>query len=415
MPDFLSYWAAALFGLSIAHVFSVKWFQDRAHRARPGSSAAQVFHLLGEMELVFALWSLVLIAVAWTIRGSSFTFEWLKGLSFTEPLFVLVIVVVAASRPVIEGASVFVSGLAAVVPLPRALAFLMVALTVGPLLGSFITEPAAMTVTALLLKPRYFAGRNPSRLYAIIAVLFVNVSIGGVLTTYAVPPVLMVASAWGWDGKFMLTQFGWRAVLAVILNAAAMVYLLRKEGAGRAVPSRLSIPIWIVGLHLLFLVGIVLTAHHPLFFGALFLLFVGCTRATKAYQSPLKYREAALVACFLGGLVILGSLQGWWLQPLLANRAPLELFLGATGLTALLDNAAITYLGAQVPDLVDMAKYALVAGAVTGGGLTIVANAPNPAGYSILRDCFGEAGLSPIRLLLYALPPTLVAGVLFWI
>ena len=78
-------------------------------------------------------------------------------------------------------------------------------------------------------------------------------------------------------------------------------------------------------------------------------------------------------------------------------------------LTAVTDNAALTYLGSLVPGLDDEFKYALVAGAVTGGGLTVIANAPNPAGYAILRDHFDDASISPLGLLAAAAAPTLVA------
>jgi Na+/H+ antiporter NhaD/arsenite permease-like protein len=79
------------------------------------------------------------------------------------------------------------------------------------------------------------------------------------------------------------------------------------------------------------------------------------------------------------------------------------------------DNAALTYLGTLVPDLTPGARYALVAGAVAGGGLTVIANAPNPAGYGLLRDSFGEDGISPLNLFLSALPFTLLAAAAFLI
>ncbi len=47
-------------------------------------------------------------------------------------------------------------------------------------------------------------------------------------------------------------------------------------------------------------------------------------------------------------------------------------------LTAITDNAALTYPGSLIDSMSVEAKYMLVAGAVTGGGLTVIANAPNP-------------------------------------
>jgi Na+/H+ antiporter NhaD/arsenite permease-like protein len=110
-------------------------------------------------------------------------------------------------------------------------------------------------------------------------------------------------------------------------------------------------------------------------------------------------------------------LEAYWLKRLLESLGGSALFFGATGLTAITDNAALTYLGSLVDGLSDELKYALVAGAVTGGGLTVIANEPNPAGIGILQDAKvleGE-GISPLGLLLGALPPTMVAIVFFWL
>jgi len=147
-----------------------------------------------------------------------------------------------------------------------------------------------------------------------------------------------------------------------------------------------------------------------------FMLFLGLVTATREHQDNLKLREGLLVGFFLAGLVTLGSLQSWWLQPLIAGMDGVTLFLGATGLTAITDNAALTYLGSLVESITPDLKYALVAGAVTGGGLTVIANAPNPAGVGILQNsaAFRGEGISPLGLFLGALGPTLVALLCFW-
>jgi predicted cation transporter len=160
----------------------------------------------------------------------------------------------------------------------------------------------------------------------------------------------------------------------------------------------------------------VLFSHHPDIFFGIFMLFLGLTTATKEYQDPLKLKEGLLVGFFLAGLVTLGSLQEYWLRPLITNLSGSLLFYGTTALTAITDNAALTYLGSRVEGITDDLKYALVAGAVTGGGLSVIANAPNPAGVGILQSsrAFGEGGISPLGLLLGAILPTLVAIVFFW-
>jgi Na+/H+ antiporter NhaD/arsenite permease-like protein len=87
--------------------------------------------------------------------------------------------------------------------------------------------------------------------------------------------------------------------------------------------------------------------------------------------------------------------------------------ISATILTGFNDNAAITYLASLVPDFSATLKYSVMAGAVTGGGLTVIANAPNPVGQAILRDEFGDGGISPLGLFLAAIIPTLVVGSCF--
>ena len=123
--------------------------------------------------------------------------------------------------------------------------------------------------------------------------------------------------------------------------------------------------------------------------------------------------EGLLVAFFLAGLVVLGGQQQWWLEGLLRSMSPDTVFWAATGLTAITDNAALTYLGSLVEGLSPEFKYALVAGAVTGGGLTVIANAPNPAGFAILKGYFDEEAISAAGLFAAAALPTLVAALAF--
>jgi hypothetical protein len=226
----------------------------------------------------------------------------------------------------------------------------------------------------------------------------------------------MVAGTWGWDLGQVASLFGIRAAAAVVINAALVTWLLRRPlGApDTAAPSPHRTPAAVSIVHLSFLAGVVLLNHYPVAFLGLFLFFLGYTEAYRRHQDPLILREALLVAFFLAGLVTLGGLQTWWLQPLLGGLDGTVLFAGATALTAITDNAALTYLGSLVQGVGEEFKYALVAGAVVGGGLTVIANAPNPAGYAILRGRFADSAIGAGRLLLAALPPTLVAMVLFW-
>ncbi|APW41327.1 putative Na+/H+ antiporter [Rhodoferax saidenbachensis] len=407
---------AVLFGLALLHTFAAKAFEVLAHK---NPRHAGLLHLLGEVEVVFGFWAFVLIACMAFIQGGAEAIAYAESRQYTEPLFVFVVMVVAASRPVLEAVRQLMGGIARVVPLPTPLMLAWLGLAAVPLLGSLITEPAAMTLAALMLSTQIFRPDVPERLkYAALGVLFVNVSIGGTLTSYAAPPVLMVASTWHWDTAFMAATFGWKAALAVVVNATGVVFFLRKHLRAADAPSvsaetRAAVP-WFVSLvHLAFLAGVVLLAHHPVLFLGLFLFFLGYTQAYERFQNPLILKEGLLVGFFLAGLVVLGGMQQWWLQPIVAGLGPNALFFGALGLTAVTDNAALTYLGSLIVGMSDASKYMLMAGAVAGGGLTVIANAPNPAGVALLKRGFADGSIGALGLLLGALAPTAVACVFF--
>ena len=407
--------AAVLFGVAVAHTFSTALFKRLAHRYPRHEGT---FHLLGEVEVVFGFWAMVLVLFTFAVAGRDEAVRYVDSRNFTEPLFVFAIMVVAGSRPILRMSTLLVKALATLLPIGRPLAIYFLALSAIPLLGSLSTEPGAMTLAALMLRDRIFTTPIAERVkYATIGVLFVNVSIGGTLTPFAAPPVLMVAAKWNWDLAFMLSNFGWKAAIAVMINAAAVSLLFRRDivraSTDQASEERLAVPLSAMLISALFLLGIVLFAHHPRIFMGLLLFFIGYSAAYPRHHDPLILREALLVAFFLAGLVVLGGQQQWWLQPLLTSMSPRAVYYGATALTAITDNAALTYLGSLVEGLSDDFKYALVAGAVTGGGLTVIANAPNPAGFSILRGGFRDATVSALWLLLAALGPTLVAIVAF--
>ena len=419
MPQSIQIIATILFAVAIVHTFAVPVFARLAHQHGPH---AGLWHFLSEVEAVFGLWALVLLTVMALVAGVPTMVDYMDTTNFTEPLFVFAIMVVAASRPILELVGGLVRALARLIPVPRQLATYFVVLTFVPLAGSLITEPAAMTLAALLLRDAYFKRPGHSAFkYMTLGVLFVNVSIGGVLSAYAAPPVLMVAQTFGWDSAYMLTHFGWRAVMAVFVNAVILTLINRKVLTSGEVQTRrgitkdspVQVPPLTILIHVLFLVGVVVFAHHPAIFMGLLVLFIGFCHAYKRFQSPLMLKEGLMVGFFLAGLVLLGTLQKWWLQDLLGGLSPTVLFWGSTALTALTDNAALTYLGSLVDGTSEAWRYMLVAGAVTGGGLTVIANAPNPAGFSILKSSFDNETISPGGLFIAAVGPTLVAAALF--
>lgn len=414
-PTTIQLISSMLFGIAILHTFSTRFFEHLAH-TRPAH--AGLWHLLGEVEVVFGFWALILIVAMFAVDGSTEATSYIDSRNFTEPMFVFAIMVIAATRPILQTAMAAIHLIARIIPLPGSMGFYFATLALVPLLGSFITEPAAMTLAALILSHRIFENAISRRLkYATLGVLFVNISIGGTLTPFAAPPVLMVAGKWNWDIAFMMSAFGWKAAIAVMVNAVGATLLFRNELS--RLPEKDSsnrndpVPLVLVFIHLSFLAGVVVFAHHPAMFMGLFLFFLGIAHAYQGHQDRLILREGLLVAFFLAGLVVLGGQQQWWLQPVLMSMSNEAVFFGAAILTAFTDNAALTYLGSLVEGLSDDFKYALVAGAVTGGGLTIIANAPNPAGIAILRGHFEESTVHPLGLLVGAIPPTIVAMLAF--
>ncbi len=437
--DPLNVVASLIFLLAIIHTFLASRFMAIAHRyehlldgllARtedgidPETAArydrlrfrAQFFHFMGEVEAVFGIWLVPLLLALAGVKGWAAMIAYVSHTSFAEPIFVVIIMAIAASRPILRLTEIFLGWFAALGRGTPA-AWWLTILTVGPLLGSFITEPAAMTICALLLRDRFYDLKpGPTLRYATLGLLFVNISIGGTLTHFAAPPVVMVAAKWGWGWTEMTRLFGWKAAVAILTSNAAYFTWFRRELAALSAagpsffPAPERIPLGITIAHLLFISWTVATAHYSALVVLGFLFFLAFSEATERHQSPLQLRTPVLVGFFLAALVLHGNSQGWWIGPVLNGLTRWPLMFGATALTAVNDNAAITYLASLVPGFSAELKHAVMAGAVTGGGLTVIANAPNPAGQSILSGSFGEDGISPLKLLLAALIPTLIAG-----
>lgn len=412
----------AFFALALLHTFLVSYFAKLAHKFEKGSATEAFFHLLSEVEVVFGFWAFIFLASWSAWDGFHPVIEYQQSLNMTEPLFIFCIMVVASTRPIIAAARQFIlfcsSQLLRLFKINQVIMQFAVLLILGPLLGSLITEPAAITITALLLYRMLDENIDSSLMYPVIALLFVNISVGGALTHFAAPPILVVARTWGWSLSDVFIMLGEAAIAAVTLNTLIFILMFKTKMIAMLKPIEVNhypMPKWITVSHLLFLAAIVASAHYSQVFFGIFLIFIGLVTVTKNFQDQLKFKEGLLVAFFLSGLIIFGSFQKWWLEPLILGLNNVTLYLGAIGLTAVTDNAALTYLGSQVPNLSDLSKWALVSGALVGGGLTILANAPNPAGFSILSSKFEDSSLNALKLFKAALLPTFIALACFYI
>lgn len=404
-----------LFILALIHTFSTKYFDKLADNAKTPCKGG-IFRMLSEVEVVFGFWALVLVVWMMSYHGQSKTISHLDSLHFKEPIFVFVIMIIAATKPIILFVQTVVAKLSSMMPWNTSLSIYFLTLSLVPLSGSLITEPAAMTLSAFMLKEHFFNEKSSEKLkYLTLAVLFVNVSIGGTMTNFVAPAVIMIADKWDWSSWFMFQNFGYKAALAVFLNAILVTSFLKSEIVKiNVIQQQKDKPfLWITLVHFAFLGLVIWFAEHTILFVGVFLFFLGITHACKKYQGTLILKEALLVAFFLSGLVILGSQQSWWIQPLLLSMDETTAFWGAVLMTSITDNAALTYLASLVDGLSLEFKTSLVSGAVVGGGLTVIANAPNPAGASILKERFASKSISFFYLFIAALPPTGIAALIF--
>ena len=428
--------ATIIFACAIVHTFLTARFMHIAHayqrefedlekqegRSGPENEKrrdflqfwGQFFHFMGEVEAVFGIWLVPLFIGIALMKGWPTLVAYVTSVNSAEPVFVVVIMAMASSRPILRLAEYCLAKLAAF-GRSTAAAWWFSILIFGPLIGSFITEPAAMTICALLLRQKFYALGPSKRLsYATLGLLFVNISVGGTLTHFAAPPVVMVAMKWSWDLNYMAMNFGWKATVGIVIATVGYFLAFRSELLSLKVieaeetADQRPVPPPITIVHVVFLVWTVLTAHYPALVILGFLFFLAFLEATERHQSEMRLRGPMLVGFFLASLVIHGGCQSWWIEPVLSGLSKWPLVLGAMLLTALNDNAAITYLASLVPGFPPQLQYAVVAGAVAGGGLTVIANAPNPAGQSILATAFTKDGISPAGLALAAIVPTII-------
>jgi Na+/H+ antiporter NhaD/arsenite permease-like protein len=376
-----------------------------------------LFKLLSEIELVFGLWSIAFLLIAMIVEGPKFSFSYLNNLNFRDVLFVFVIMNIASTKPIIESAQFILSKFVSLIPLRFEYSFFIVMLAIGPMLGSFITEPAAMAVCAVILRKGLFNKNISLKFkYAILSLLFVNISIGGTLTHFAAPPILIVAHKWGLTSSLLLRHLGYKSMIAILFSTFIFLFIFKKELSQISIDKRLlkerTTPNWLIIAHLVLLFFSVYFAHTPVALIFIFFFFIFLFKKTSIYQSHSEMTEALKVSFFMWGLIVLGGMQAWWLKMILSNLSETKMILGATALTAITDNAALTYLGG-VSNLGENLRWALLAGAVAGGGLTVIANAPNPIGLSYLKESIDKEGVSAFLILKWSLIPTIISVICF--
>ena len=417
----------------LAHQFTLLAMKVTARHARRHrndkqrvSFLAEVLFFFGEIEIVFALWVIPLVIVITLFFGWDDVTSYLNSRVYVEPLFVVVIMSLASTRPILKLAERGMQTIANFFGNGRGAWWLSI-LTIGPILGCIITEAAAMTIAALLLQRQIYIYAPSKRLaYATLGLLFVNFSVGGVLTNFAAPPALTLSRCWGWEVNDFFKQFALPVLVGICLVNTVTFFLLRRDFVKLKKikhkeeldldkdKTKGAVPLWVTLCHLLFISGAVICAHYPPIFMGIYLLFLGFHQATRHHQFLLDLKRPLLVGLFLAGLVIHAGFQGWWIEPLIGDLDFGQMMLAGATLTAFNENSTVAALACLLKDLTPQLKYAIVSGLVAGGGLTVIAHAPNPAGLSLLRKYF-KGGVSPWNLFLAALPATIVFLILFYV
>jgi hypothetical protein len=374
---------------------------------------SEILRFLGEVEVVFGLWVIPLLFTIIYFYSWPSAVDYLSKRVYIEPMLVVVIMSLTATKPILVLAE---NGLRFITKIlgGSSAAWWLSILIAGPILGSFITEAGAMTLCALLLGKHFYVHEPSKKLaYGTLGLLFANISVGGLLTNFSAPPVLIVQRIWDWSSWFMFTHFGVKAIVGIICSTLCYFFFFRKELISIDKKNLTmseekegdKIPFWVTAVHVTFLVWVILNSYYPPIFIGSFLMFLGFHQATLPHQFPVQLKRPLLVGLFLAGLLIHGGLQAWWIQSILGGLGNNEMMLISMALTAFNDNTAIAYLATLLPDLTTSLKYAVMSGVVVGGGLTVIANVPNPAGQVILKKFFQDK-ISPLYLLLAASIPT---------
>lgn len=419
--------SAIIFFCAIIHTLSAyriqRWAEKLELKAQKRTAPILILLFLSQVEVIFAFWAIPLFIAIALFYNAATALEYINTRDYTEPLFVVVILSLTASRPIVHIAKKTMNWCANILGGSLS-AWWFVVLTVGPLMGSLITEVGAMTLCALLLGQQFYIYHPSKKLaYATLGLLFVNISVGGVLTNFASPAVLVLSHCWHWTNLDLFLSFGWKAALGIILSNLFYWWFFRKEigqmekrhepSHSTQHPGETKVPRWITCIHIVFIIWTVIISHYPAVFIASFLFYLGFHQLTRDHQYPIRVRHPMLIGLFLAGLVIHGGLQGWWVVDLLYGRSPLSVMGITIALAAFNDNTAISYLASLIPNWGEVFEYAIFTGIIAGGGLTVIANAPNPAGYAILKPHFKQ-GINPVHLFLAAAIPTLILYAVFY-
>lgn len=381
----------------------------------------EMVYFFGEIEVVFGLWAIpLLLSMVWFFDWDT-PVAYIKSNHYTEAAYLFVSMAIAATYPVIrfvEQVSEKVMGWFEDTPLT----WWMTLLTLGPLFASYLKDTSMMTIVAILLMRHFYIFRPPLKLaLATQSLLFVNMGVAGSLTSVASPTALLVSGPWGWDTGFMFFTFGWKAMVGIITVNVVYWFLFRESFAALNRKAKtmflqkvevVDVPFWVTGVHLAFLVWVILTNNEPALYLGAFVLFLGFYQATHPYQIALSLRVPILIAFFVASLELHASLQGWWAEAFLESFKEQVLPFVALVLTTICHNSMVVYLATFVPHLTDRAKEAYFSGAIAASGLTLISSGANLIGYKVLSQAFDEP-IAPSTIFIYSFLPTFIMLAIF--
>ncbi|HSX04588.1 MAG TPA: putative Na+/H+ antiporter [Rhabdochlamydiaceae bacterium] len=386
------------------------------------SFMAEILRFLGEIEIVFAFWAIPLMIVILSFYDWKTALNYLNSRIYEEPFFIVIIMSLASTRPIFqfaEKATHFIAKRFGDTPG----AWWLTIMTLSPLLGSIITEAAAMTIGALILKKRFYeCGVSRKLAYGTLGLMFVNFSVGGVLTNFAAPPSVILTNCYHWTAADFFRQFGVKTLVGIVMVNLLYFFIFRDEfkklkkfkpEVQLGIKKEERVPFWITCINLAFISWVILMKEYSAIFIGSYLLFLGFHHATRPYQDQITLRKPLMVGLFLAGLMIHVEFQKWWIERLLTHLNYGQMMITGLIVTAFSENSVLAQLSCLIPDLTALLKYALVAGFIAGGGLTVIAHAPNLVGQTILKKYFRH-GVSPLYLFLGALGPTLVFFVIYY-
>ena len=378
---------------------------------------AHLFYFFGEVEVVYGFWCFLLFSVAASWHGVQPVLKYIASYDYNEAFFVAVALATASTYPIMRFADKSLSRLADLGG-GTPLAWWVLLLTFGPLLGALLKETVAMTILAVLLTKHFFSCRpSKSLAYATLALLFTNISVAGILTTFASSSIVMVANSWKWNTVYLLQTFGWKVVAGIVVSNGLYFWLFHKELRSlkllkKELKGQPEVPFWVTAVHLLFLAWIALNSANPIILIPSFILFIGFYQATAPYQVFMNLREPLFVGFFLASLIVLSDMQFWWIEPVVERLDETGLYFASLLISAFTHNSSAALLYSHLPNLNEHVKVLLMSASMAAGGLTIMANGPNIVAYSLLEESFDHE-MSFTKLFIAAFLPTLIMSFSF--